>query len=175
MLDGEALRGLSHHLDTCQECREAVEQLTRMTSLLRSVRNSPLKPADSFWADAYRTARLSPNASNGIGTGALRVFATPPRWRTATLIAICVAVVVLSFLPIGTMRGIVAPADAAPSIDVSALLNAHASSTSDEPLADHQRLSMIVSDITAQQAGGNAMDDGSEAADGALNAGPVSN
>jgi hypothetical protein len=84
--------------------------------------------------------------------------------------------VVLSFLPTGTMRGIISqPADAAPTVDVIALVNSHVSSTSDEPLADHQRLSMIVSDITAQQAGGNAIDDGSEAADGAPDAGPVSN
>ena len=176
MVDGQTMRRLAHHVDGCGDCREAVAQLTNTKRRLSQVRNAPPMPSASFWSDAYRTARLS--AADPVASPSARSWSWNVKsgWRLGGVAAICATVVLLSFVPTGTMRGIVSqPADAAPTIDVVALVNSHANSTTDEPLADHQRLSMIVSDITAQQADGNAIDDGSDAPDGALDAEPVSN
>jgi hypothetical protein len=170
------MRRLAHHVDVCDDCREMTRQLSAMKGLLRRERSSPKMPTASFWADAYRTARVSSADSRQSKLARSRNSVTRPKWRLAAVTAIALVVAAMSLLPTGTLRGI-APqqAEAAPTVDVIALVDSHASSASDEPLADHQRLSMVVSDITTLEACGNAIDCSSEAANGALDAEPASN
>jgi anti-sigma factor RsiW len=159
MLDGQGMRRMAHHLESCEDCRESFEEMSRYKELLGSLRTAPGALPATFWSQAYRTARLSVASDEAVIVKRDGILARGPKWRFAALTAMSVAAIGMAFIPIGALRGVAPqPVEAAQVLDVNALVDSHANVTQDEPLADHSRLTMIESDTAAQQAGDNVQD-----------------
>ncbi len=178
MLDGTSMRDISHHLDACSDCQESIRQLTAVKGLLQSTKESAALPGATFWADAYRKARLTtPPAAVRRPPARSFFLAAPPKWRLAGMVAIGCTAIGLAFVPASMIQEPISESSPAivQSVDVQSLVGSHASLTAFEPLADHSRLTMVESEMNEQQADGgdtaSPVDDGVAAATEAPNAG----
>ncbi len=171
MLEGRALRTISAHASHCPECTEALRDLGRVKSALRSVQNAPAPAAEGYWPKLYRSVRQEPRVD--------RVPVTTPAYfssrakATFGAAAICAGAMLLVAAPINiyygsthshrtladrTITAVSAPVShlpraAAADLSINALVESHARMVSDQPSEDHARAAFIVSDLSARASG----------------------
>ena len=159
MLDVAKTRRAAEHLRGCASCRQTTDQLREMKGLLRAM--PPARPGPEFWAGAYRRLRVDDREQarpRPMPWDLLRGPGHAVNRRWAGGLAAAAAVGALLAGPMTGPRGVVlplrpmAPASSPQDVtpDVTELVQSHADSVSQLPLADPDRQKMIAAD--AQQA-----------------------
>lgn len=150
MLDGETMRKIAAHLDSCADCRRVYEGLSQTKALLYSLSAPSRPPQADFWAETYRRARLEARGSRP--ARALPLWNWPAlkyRWSIAAAtagVAIVTIGIALSPFIAPSTTPVRSAMPSGPTLDVSQLVGAHAQYAAEQPLADDHRLSIVLSD-----------------------------
>lgn len=172
MLTGDELRKVSAHIDECAACRATYEDLQKVRQMLRGMSTPSVPSRETFWADAYRRARVAAPrrapGSAGLSRGG----------QIGRIIAAAgFAVVVVAALVTSTISGnpgLDKPRSVPPAavVDISDLVQAHADSVAAQPLSDRARVTMVTSEVASQESTTGSTADGNDsfATDPAVNA-----
>jgi hypothetical protein len=121
--------------------------------LLRKSKEALVTPSASFWADAYRRARLeTPPPVRG---NSLQVAGGRRLGLLALSASVAVVLVLTTFVsgPVGTNSQETAASQTLDQVDVSSLISAHADYLAGKRLADGSNNRIIRSDLAAQTTG----------------------
>lgn len=157
MLDGETMRKADAHLRECESCRQEFRELEQTRHLLRQFKQTPETPGATFWADAYRKARLEnsrPAPRQGFSLGMRRRFAALAMSAT---VAASLGLTFFISEPTGNRARYSDPAQAFDQVDVSSLISAHADYVAGKKLADTSNNRIIRSDLASSTAGDPAL------------------
>jgi anti-sigma factor RsiW len=156
-LDGETMRKVDAHLRTCADCMQSFRSLEETRALLRRSRESVAVPGATFWADAYRRARLEaplPARGNPVWR-----FGRP-RFSILAMSTSLVAMLALTLLvsaPVGNHSQAPNAPQEFDQVDVLSYISAHADYVAGKRLADGSSNRIIRSDMAAQTTGDTSL------------------
>jgi anti-sigma factor RsiW len=163
MLDGRSMRRIARHIKSCEDCRSSLSRLMEIRASMRQVRKSPGSASEEFWANTFRTARLSDE--DAALKPEFTIVASPPRTtfsiRRVAAYSVAAAIILAAIaapFSLGGHQPAGQPVEAAESVDIDAIVDSHAHAIIHEPLVNRSRSVMIESESTTRQTG-NSVDE----------------